>query len=226
MTGDLLAANYERVLRTIAEAANRAGRDPASIKLIAVTKTVPPDRIRAALDLGLRRFGENRVQEALPKITALDGSGCEWHLIGHLQTNKARFIPGRFAMVQSIDSLRIVEALAARLSASLDVLVEVNVTDEPQKTGVAPAMAAPVVRAIQAMSNLRCKGLMTMAPLGSEPSAARPYFQRLRTLRDRLSADLGVALPELSMGMTDDYPIAIEEGATMLRLGRALFGPR
>ncbi len=226
MTEDSLRASYERVCATITSAAERAGRDPGEVRIIAVTKTVPPSRIRRALSLGLRRFGENRVQEALPKIAELQGTGCEWHLIGHLQTNKVKDAVEPFAMIESIDSVRIVEALAARLHRVLDVLIEVNIGEEPQKTGAAPAQAASVVAAIRAVPRLRLKGFMTMAPQAPDPETVRPLFRRLRLLRDELSDHFGMSLPELSMGMTDDYPVAVEEGATMLRLGRALFGPR
>jgi len=223
---DSLADNYRRVSTRIAEAAERAGRDPEDVRIVAVTKTIPIPRIRDALGLGLHTFGENRVQEALPKIAALEGEDCEWHLIGHLQTNKAKFVPRRFAMIQSIDNVRVVEALATRAAEELGVLVEVNAAEESQKTGVAPTETEAVARAVQSSANLRLKGLMTMAPLTQDPESVRPVFRRLRELRDDLSQRLGIALPELSMGMTDDYPVAVEEGATMLRLGRALFGSR
>jgi pyridoxal phosphate enzyme (YggS family) len=147
-------------------------------------------------------------------------------LIGHLQTNKVKFIEGRFRMVQSLDSVGLVEALDRRIHSPLDVLVEVNVAEEPRKTGVLPADLAAVAGAVNAAGHLRLRGLMTVAPMVPDPEAVRPVFQQLRALRDTMSQQLGVALPVLSMGMTDDYPIAVEEGATMLRLGRALFGPR
>ena len=223
---DSLSANYEHVRARVAEAAKRAGRDPAEISIIAVTKGVPAPRIREAVHVGLRRLGENRVQEALPKIAALQGEDCEWHLIGHLQTNKVRMVVSQFTMIQSIDSVRLVEVLAQRLHKDLDVLVEVNVAEELQKTGVLPAGLDAVIETIRNAARLCLRGLMTMAPQTSDPENVRPVFQRLRALRDQASQRLGTALPELSMGMTDDYPVAIEEGATMLRLGRALFGPR
>lgn len=221
-----VAVNLEQVRGRIREAADRSHRDPQSIRLVAVTKAVPVDRIREAIGLGLRAFGENRVQEAMPKIAALAAERCEWHLIGHLQRNKVKDIEGRFVMVQSIDSVRLVEALAERVHGPLDVLIEVNVGEEPQKTGARSADVAAVAEAILEQSNLRLRGLMTIGPLGPDPEAVRPFFRQLRLLRDRLQDRTGRPLPELSMGMTDDYPVAIAEGATMLRLGRALFGPR
>ena len=221
-----LAANLERVRRTIAESAGRAGRDPGAITLVAVTKTFPVARIREAMALGLRTFAENRVQEAVPKIDEIGTDEATWHLIGHLQTNKVKFIEGRFAMIQSIDRLEVVEALERRLDSPLDVLIEVNVAEEPQKTGALPKELAAITSAVRAARHLRLQGLMTIAPMAPDPEQVRPVFRRLRTLRDELSQRLGAHLPVLSMGMTDDYPIAVEEGATMLRLGRALFGPR
>ncbi len=226
MTDDLLAENLDRVRAATSAAAARAGRDPETIRLIAVTKTVPLERIRDAIALGLRTFGENRVQEAVPKIEALATEECEWHLIGHLQRNKVKDVPGHFAMVQSVDSARLVAALGPRVGTPLDVLIEVNVGEEPQKTGARPADVPLVAEAIRDHPTLRLRGLMTIAPLRPDPESVRPFFRQLRALRDQLQNSLGQALPELSMGMTDDYPAAIAEGATMLRLGRAIFGPR
>ena len=221
-----VGANLQAVRQTIAHSAERSGRDPEEIVLVAVTKTLPVERIREALAVGLRILGENRVQEALPKIEEIGPANVEWHVIGHLQTNKVKFIEGRFRMVQSLDGVGLVEALDRRLQSALDVLVEVNVAQEPQKTGVLPADLGAVAHAVSAAQHLRLRGLMTVAPLVPDPEAVRPVFRQLRSLRDKTSQQLGVTLPVLSMGMTDDYAIAVEEGATMLRLGRALFGPR
>jgi pyridoxal phosphate enzyme (YggS family) len=223
---DSVGANLQAVRQTIARSAERAGRDPNEIVLVAVTKTLPVERIREALAVGLRILGENRVQEALPKIEEIGPANVEWHVIGHLQTNKVKFIEGRFRMVQSLDGVGLVEALDRRLQSALDVLVEVNVAQEPQKTGVLPADLGAVAHAVSAAQHLRLRGLMTVAPMVPDPEAVRPVFRQLRSLRDKTSQQLGVTLPVLSMGMTDDYAIAVEEGATMLRLGRALFGPR
>jgi len=162
----------------------------------------------------------------VPKIEALATEECEWHLIGHLQRNKVKDVPGHFAMVQSVDSVRLVEALGPRVGTPLDILIEVNIGEEPQKTGAPPADVPLVAEAIRQCPTLRLRGLMTIAPLRPDPESVRPFFRQLRALRDQLQNSLGQALPELSMGMTDDYPAAIAEGATMLRLGRAIFGPR
>lgn len=221
-----LADNLKNVSEKIAAHAGRVGRDPGAITIVAVTKTFPVPVIREAMALGLRVFGENRVQEALPKIDEIGTADASWHLIGHLQSNKVKFVEGRFAMVESIDSAGIVQALGHRLHQALDVLIEVNVGEEPQKTGALPDDLPAIARSIQEFPPLRLHGLMTIAPMVPDPEAARPVFRRLRELRDDASNRLGLALPVLSMGMTEDYPVAVEEGATMLRLGRALFGPR
>ena len=223
---DSLGARLEAVRQTIARSAERAGRDPSEVVLVTVTKGFPVARIREALAAGLRILGENRVQEALPKIDEIGRVNIDWHLIGHLQTNKVKFIENRFQMVQSLDSVGLVEALERRIRSPLDVLIEVNVAQEPQKTGVSPAEMPDVAAAVNASARLRLRGLMTVAPMVDDPQAIRPVFRQLRALRDKTSQQLGVALPVLSMGMTDDYAIAVEEGATMLRLGRALFGSR
>jgi len=223
---DSLEANLRDVRQAIAQSAERAGRDSGEVALVAVTKTLPVERIREAIGLGLRELGENRVQEALPKIEEIGPGDLDWHLIGHLQRNKVKFIEGRFRMVQSIDSVGLADALDHRLESPIDVLIEVNVAEEPQKTGALPADLPTVARAVNGAQHLRLRGLMTVAPMVNDGQQVRPVFRQLRTLRDATSQQLGVSLPILSMGMTDDYPIAIEEGATMLRLGRALFGPR
>ena len=223
---DSLGARLEAVRQTIARSAERAGRDPSEVVLVTVTKGFPVARIREALAAGLRVLGENRVQEALPKIDEIGPANIEWHLIGHLQTNKVKFIEDRFRMVQSLDSVGLAAALERRIHSPLDVLIEVNVAQEPQKTGVSPVELPVVAAAVNASARLRLRGLMTVAPMVDDPETIRPVFRQLRALRDKTSQQLGVALPVLSMGMTDDYAIAVEEGATMLRLGRALFGPR
>lgn len=204
---------------SVSEAAERAGRDPAGIRLIAVSKTFPADAIRAAFDAGQRDFGENRVQEGLAKIAELDGLDADIHLIGTLQRNKARHA-GAFASVQSIDSIRLAEAVSRRLDRELEILLEVNVAAEQSKSGFAPADLPGALPAIQALPNLDVAGLMTIAPIVADPEDARPVFRQLRGLRDRLG------LRELSMGMSSDYAVAVEEGATMVRIGRAIFGER
>ena len=220
-----LEANLTTVREAIARSAAKAGRDVDGITLVAVTKTLPVPRIREAIALGLRTLGENRVQEALPKIAEI-GHDADWHLIGHLQSNKAKLIEGNFGMVQSVDSVNLVDALGRRLHERLDILIEVNVAAEPQKTGAAPADLSDIAAAVGRYPLLQLRGLMTIAPMVANPEDVRPVFRRLRTLREELTQRLGRPFPFLSMGMTDDYPVAIEEGATMLRLGRALFGAR
>lgn len=207
-------------------AAERAGRDPASVRIVAVTKTWPVEVARAALDAGLVALGENRVQEALPKVVALPEA--EWHLVGHLQANKARAAVGAFAWIHSIDSpvlLRRVDALAHEAGAHPRLLLQVNVTGEPQKAGLAPAdLEAPeLIEAMRGLRNTRVEGLMTIARAGDDP---RPAFATLRRLRDELRARSGGVLEELSMGMSGDAEEAVEEGATLVRVGTALFGPR
>ena len=221
-----LQANLQAVRQAIAASAERASRDPSAVTLVAVTKTVSVERIHEAITLGLRILGENRVQEAIPKMDEIGPANVDWHLVGHLQTNKVKFIEGRFQMVQSIDSTGVAQALDHRLGSPLEVLIEVNVAEEPQKTGAMPADLPAIAAVVASAGHLRLGGLMTVAPLVSDPEQVRPIFRRLRTLRDSTSQELGMPMPVLSMGMTDDYPIAVEEGATMLRLGRALFGPR
>ena len=221
-----LQANLEAVREAIRASTERASRDANAVALVAVTKTVPVERIREAIRLGLHTFGENRVQEAMPKMDEIGPAGVDWHLIGHLQTNKVKFVEGRFQMVQSVDSAALAGALDRRFQSALEVLVEVNVAEEPQKTGALPADLPAIAAVVASAGHLRLRGLMTIAPMVTDPERVRPIFRRLRALRDETSQQLGMPLPVLSMGMTDDYPVAVEEGATMLRLGRALFGPR
>lgn len=231
-----LAARVREVRARMARAAERSGRSAGSVQLVAVTKTVPLATIRAAYELGLTTFGENRVQEARVKIAELRLPGARWELIGRLQTNKVGHAVALFDRIQSVDSLRLAEALSARAVAvgrRLPILLEVNVTGEASKSGFAPEDVIAAARAIAALPALEPQGLMTVAPLADDPEGVRPVFARLRELRARLceaaprdqtAADDG--WPELSMGMSDDFEVAIEEGATLVRLGRALFGAR
>ena len=221
-----LGPRLEAVTHAIAQSAERAGRDAGDVVLVAVTKGFSVERIREAVAVGLRTLGENRVQEAVAKIDEIGPGGVDWHLIGHLQTNKVKFVEGRFRMVQSLDSRGLAEALDRRIQSPLDVLIEVNVGEEPQKTGVLPKDLAALAVVVNAAEHLRLRGLMTVAPIAEDPEAVRPVFRQLRALREATSQQLGLALPVLALGMSDDYAIAVEEGATMLRLGRALFGPR
>src|SRR5207249_8470552 len=199
-------ANLEAVGQAINSSAQRASRDPSAVTLVAVTKTAAVERIREAVTLGLRIFGENRVQEAIPKMDEIGPANVDWHLVGHLQTNKVKFIEGRFQMVQSIDSTGVAQALDHRLGSPLEVLVEVNVAEEPQKTGALPADLPAIAAVVASAGHLRLRGLMTIAPMVTDPERVRPIFRRLRALRDETSQQLGMPLPVLSMGMTDDYP--------------------
>lgn len=214
-----VAPNLERIRSEIREAAERAERDPDAVELVAVTKTVPLEGIEAALEAGQTLFGENRVQEALPKLESLQGRGARIHLIGHLQTNKAKRATG-FDMIESVDSLRIARALDRQLERRLPVLLEVNVSGEPSKEGFAPEALQKGLEEIQTLPNLQVRGLMTIAPLVADTEETRPCFQTLRQLSERFDLDT------LSMGMTNDFPIAIAEGATLVRIGRAIFGDR
>ena len=210
----------------VGAAAYKAGRDASSIRLVLASKTQPSEAIRAAANAGARDFGENYVQEAIAKRAELsDLTEIRWHLIGHLQTNKVKTAAGAFALIHSVDSVRLAEALArAQPSPRVHALIEVNLGGESSKTGVAPDGVAAILDA--ARDKLEIDGLMTIPPPASTADAARPFFAQLRELRDRLATQSGYALSELSMGMTDDFEVAIEEGATIVRIGRAVFGER
>ena len=213
----------ERLTQVRAEIA-RIAEHPVTI--VAVTKGFGTDAIHAALAAGLADIGENRVQEAMQKQDALRGHpGIRWHLIGHLQRNKAKVVPGRFELVHSIDSLELARELDRRASDSVRVLLQVNVAGESQKSGCPPQEARGLARQIAALGQLRLEGLMTLAPLTDDVEVQRRAFRGLRLLRDSIKED-GVWLPTLSMGMSGDYATAVAEGATMIRLGTALFGPR
>ena len=225
-----LATNIARVRSTIVEAAQQAGRRPEEVTLVAVSKTAPVEFVRMAYNLGVTNFGENRVQEALPKIAAFHPQGVHWHMIGHLQSNKASKVVSSFDCVESVDSLHIAQALnrhAGEQGKRLPVLLQVNVSGEASKEGMSSGEVAQLARQIVALPHLEVQGLMTIAPLVDDPETVRPVFRNLRALRDRLRAELsGCSWQHLSMGMTDDYRIAIAEGATIVRIGRAIFGER
>jgi len=205
-------------LAKVRERIVRAGRDPDDVTIVAVTKGFDVSVCREAVSAGLNILGENRVHEALAKMDELPDA--EWHLIGHLQTNKARVAAGRFALIQSVDSIRLAEAIA-KLAPAQPVLVEVNVAREPQKSGADPDGALDVIRGVSGILDLR--GLMAMGPSQGDPT---PAFIELRTLREEAEQRLGRALPVLSMGMSGDFEAALAAGSTMLRLGQVLFGPR
>jgi PLP dependent protein len=229
-----IVENISALQEKLAQSAKRAGRNPSEIALMAVTKTHPPERIREAYAAGLRLFGENRVQEFSTKAPALSGlHGSEWHMIGHLQSNKAAKAAELFSAIDSIDSLKLAERLdtaAQALSKTLEVLIEVNVGAEDAKSGVAPDSPEleNLLTAAPRLEALKIRGLMTVPPHTEDPEGARPYFRQLRILRDQIAARKLPALSMgiLSIGMSHDFEVAIEEGSTCIRIGTAIFGER
>jgi len=223
-----LSEHLPAVQARIEAATKRSGRAPGAVSLIAVTKTHPPETVLEAVAAGLERIGENKVQEARAKQEETGHRG-EWHLIGHLQSNKVKVVPPLFDWVHSIDSLEIAQALSAQAREAgrhLKVLLQVNPSGEKTKFGVPPELAAAAAVAINGLPSLELHGLMMLAPYYEEVERTRPHFAALRETRDRLEKETGLALPELSMGMSSDFEVAIEEGSTMVRLGTILFGPR
>jgi PLP dependent protein len=229
-----IAANIESIHERIAAAASRAGRNPKEIALMAVSKTHPPESIGEAYEAGLRVFGENRIQEFASKIGTLQNlPAAEWHMIGHLQTNKASKATELFHAVDSVDSLKLAEKLdaaARQLGKKLSLLLEINVGGEAAKSGVAPDSPAldELLIAAPRLDSLQFRGLMTVPPFTDDPQDARPYFRKLRGLRDNIAARKhpGVNLDVISMGMSHDFEVAIEEGSTCVRVGTAIFGER
>ncbi|MBI3127505.1 MAG: YggS family pyridoxal phosphate-dependent enzyme [Candidatus Tectomicrobia bacterium] len=228
-----LNERLESVRARIAAAARRAGRRPEEVRLVAVSKTRPPERVAEAIHAGVEIIGENRVQEARDKRLAMDpalAGRAQWHLIGSLQRNKARQVIGLFDMVETVDSLPLAEELARRAEASgaapLRVLLQVNTGEESQKGGAAPAALPGLLEGASRLEALRVEGLMCIPPLGRAPEESRPHFRLLRKLRDEAQGRGFASLRELSMGMSGDFELAIEEGATFVRIGTAIFGPR
>jgi len=221
-----IATRLQTVRERIDAATLRSRRDASSIRLVLASKMQPASAIRAAWQAGARDFGENYVQEAVSKRAELhDLADIRWHLIGHLQSNKARLAASAFALIHSVDSARLVNALAqAQSSPRVRALIEVNVGAESSKSGVAPDEIAHLLDASR--DKIEVAGLMTIPPPSARPELARPYFAALVEMRDRLAIETGITLSELSMGMSDDFEIAIEEGATIVRVGRAVFGER
>ncbi len=220
-----------QIQERIRQAAVLCGRNPDSIQLVAVTKTVPPATIRQAMDAGLRIFGESYLQEAAAKINAIADTRLSWHFIGHLQSNKAKFAVRCFDLIHSVDSTSLAEALnrqAGRIHKIQNVLVQVNISGESTKSGTSIKEAAALVYAIHEMENLSVKGLMTIPPFFDQPEKARPYFKALADLKEGIQKQSlpGNEMTELSMGMTGDFEVAIEEGATLVRIGTAIFGER
>ena len=228
---DNIRENIARVEERIAAACRRSGRRREDVKLVAVSKTHPPELVRAAYEAGLRDFGENRVQEAKSKFPGLADLGATWHLVGHLQSNKARVARELFHWVHSVDSLHLAEKLAQAAApgdARLPVLIEVNLGEEASKAGVRAADVAALAEQIAPMETLELRGLMVIPPFFENPEDVRPYFRQLRALAGDIEARNlpNVSMRELSMGMSHDFEVAIEEGATIVRVGTAIFGER
>ena len=224
-----VSENWSRLRARADAAAQRAGRQPEEVAIVAVAKTFPAHMVRDAYDQGLRVFGENYMQEALSKMAELPDN-IEWHMVGHLQSNKAKQAIGRFALIHSLDSIHLAEELdkqAGKRGVRQRVLLQVNIADEDTKFGFEPAQVADAAGEIAELEHLEPRGLMTIGPLESAPEDTRWVFRELRGLRDKVQAQLpGLDLRELSMGMTGDFEVAIEEGATLIRVGRAIFGER
>jgi pyridoxal phosphate enzyme (YggS family) len=225
-----VSENLKIVMDRIAVAAKRAGRDPSSVRLVVVTKTIDHDRIREAVAAGASILGENRVQEAKEKIEAL-GKPASWHLIGHLQTNKAKYAVKLFDLIHSVDNLELaaeIDRQAAKIGKVQEILVEVNIAGEASKAGMAVKGAPALVAAAARLKNISIKGLMTMPPFSESPEDSRPYFSVLRELAETVAKENipNASMKELSMGMSGDFEVAIEEGATLVRVGTAIFGGR
>lgn len=227
----MIAVNIAGVRQRIAAACARAGRDPAGVTLLAVAKTFPPDDIRAAVRAGVFDIGENYVQELLAKRPALEGEQIRWHFVGHLQSRKAKHLAPWITLIHSVDSESVAQEIdrqSQRAGRSVDVLVEVNTAGEASKFGLAPDAVAGFLRSIRGLEGLRVCGLMTVGPLLPDPGETRPVYRGLRVLADRLREFEGrtIQMRHLSMGMTGDFEVAIEEGATIVRIGTAVFGAR
>ena len=222
-----IAERWTAVLERVERAAGRAGRDPAEITVIAVAKTFPADAVVEALDAGATDIGENRAQELRDKMAAI-GDRAAWHFVGHLQTNKVRALAGRVALVHSVDRFGLGEAIARRaagIGVTQDVLIEVNLAGEASKAGVEPPRAAGLAAEVDALDGITVRGLMAIPPASPDPERTRTYFKELGALRDEVVDSVPTARG-LSMGMTRDFEVAIEEGATWVRVGEAIFGPR
>ncbi len=224
---DRLKAIYDRIQTS----ARLCGRDPESVKLVAVSKTIGKDVVKQAIDAGVTILGENYIQEARAKINDLYESPVKWHFIGHLQSNKAKYATRLFDLIHSVDSIKLAKAIdksAAKTGRIQKILVQVNISREASKSGVDASKSLDLVRQIAKLPNVSVHGLMTMPPFFNSPERARPYFKELKILKERIRSEniAGVEMDELSMGMTGDFEVAIEEGATLVRIGTAIFGER
>ncbi|MFW6011047.1 MAG: YggS family pyridoxal phosphate-dependent enzyme [Desulfosalsimonas sp.] len=226
-----ITENIRLIQERIRNAAISCGRDPESVKLVAVTKTVEPERIRKAVDTGLNCFGENYIQEARQKAQDLADCDISWHFIGHLQSNKAKYAVRIFDLIHSVDSFKLARELdrqAEKHGRIQNILIQINLGQEQSKSGITQKEAPGLARQISELDNLSIQGLMTMPPFFDQPEKVRPFFRKLAMLRDKISGENipGVEPKELSMGMTGDFEVAVEEGSTMVRIGTALFGER
>ena len=227
----MIRENYKRIMEEIEKACLRAGRQTDEVKLLAATKTRTPDEIREAYEAGVRLFGENRVQEAREKIPQLkDLTGAQWHMIGHLQTNKVKYAVELFNCIETLDRKELVDELLKRMERKsikeIDLLIEVKLSPEESKHGCPPERVEELLSYTLQFPQLNVLGFMTVPPYLENPEEVRPYFRELRQIRDRMEEVFNRKFPELSMGMSHDFPVAVEEGATIVRIGTALFGPR
>jgi pyridoxal phosphate enzyme (YggS family) len=223
-----ISDNLINIHSRMQDAAHRVGRQVSDVRLVAVSKTYPPAVIQEAWNSGQHVFGENRVQDALPKIAELPAK-AEWHFIGHLQSNKIRKALPAFTLIHGVDNLELaqqINRIAGEMGLTANILLEINVSGEATKFGFSPADLRENLEGLLCLPNIRINGLMTMAPYSDDPETARPVFSKLRILRDELAAQSGQALPELSMGMSGDFEVAIQEGATIVRIGSSIFGHR
>jgi hypothetical protein len=223
-----ISDNLINIHSRMQDAAHRVGRQVLDVRLVAVSKTYPPAVIQEAWNAGQHVFGENRVQDALPKIAELPAE-AEWHFIGHLQSNKIRKALPAFTLIHGVDNLELaqqINRIAGEMGLTANILLEINVSGEASKFGFSPADLRENLEGLLCLPNIRINGLMTMAPYSEDPETARPVFSKLRILRDELAAQSGQALPELSMGMSGDFEVGIEEGATIVRIGSSIFGHR
>ena len=221
----------ENIMDRIKAAAISCNRDPESIRLVAVSKTVPADRVREAINAGVTTLGENYMQEAREKVSALSSYNVSWHFIGHLQTNKAKYAVRLFDLIHTVDSLKLALELnkqSKKINKIQQILIQINIGRESSKSGIYKQDALKLIKEISGLENLTIKGLMTVPPFFDDPEKVRPYFSALRILRDYIKDEAvkNVSMEELSMGMTGDFEAAIEEGATLVRIGTAIFGKR
>lgn len=226
-----IGKRLEQVKDRIARAVDRCGRDPAEIKLVAVSKTVPTEAVQAAIEAGVTDLGENYIQEAAEKIEALRGLDVSWHFIGHLQTNKAKVAVKLFDLIHSVDSSKLAQELNKRAAAAgkvQPILIQVNISGEETKSGIDPSQTIGLIRQIAELTNLHVRGLMTMPPFFNAPDMVRPYFKALKDLQGDVKSEAipRIDMSELSMGMSGDFETAIEQGATLVRVGTAIFGER